>query len=52
VYAFEEEINKKKYIIVFERSKPASFCHCLLVVCRLGSLVRAMKKSEDLHDVI
>jgi hypothetical protein len=26
--------------------------HCLLVVCRLGNLARAMKKSEDLHDVI
>jgi len=26
--------------------------HCLLVICRLGNLARAMKKSEDLHDVI
>jgi len=26
--------------------------HCLLVVCRLGIFARAMKQSEDLHDVI
>ena len=26
--------------------------HCLLAVCRLGMLARAMKKSEDLHNVI
>ena len=26
--------------------------HCFLVVCRLGNLVRAMKKSEDLDGVI
>jgi len=26
--------------------------HCLLVVCRLGNLAHAMKKSEDLPDVI
>jgi len=26
--------------------------HCLLVVCRLSNLAGAMKKSEDLHDVI
>jgi hypothetical protein len=39
-------------IIVCERSKPASLCHCLLVVCHLGSLARAMKKSEDLDDII
>jgi hypothetical protein len=26
--------------------------HCFLVVCRLGNLAHAMKKSEDLHDVI
>jgi hypothetical protein len=26
--------------------------HCLHVVCRLGNLARAMKNSEDWHDVI
>jgi hypothetical protein len=26
--------------------------YCLLVVCCLGNLAHAMKKSEDLHDVI
>ena len=45
-------INNFQNSIVFERSKPASLCHCLLVVCRLGSLARTMKKAEDFHDVI
>jgi len=26
--------------------------HCLLVVCCLGNLAHAMKKSEDLYDVM
>jgi len=62
VCAFEEEIkiknifllviNNFQIIIVFQRSKPASFCHCLLVVCRHVSLASAMKKFEDLHDAI
>ena len=26
--------------------------HCVFVVCRLGKLAHAMKKSEDLYDVI
>ena len=45
-------INNFQNIIVCERSKPASLCHCLLVVCHLGSLACTMKKSEDLHNII
>jgi hypothetical protein len=56
VCAFEEEIifflKHFQNTTVFEQSKPASLCHCLLVVCRIGSLAHAMKKSKDLHDII
>jgi hypothetical protein len=45
-------INNFLNIIIFEQSKPASLCHCLLVICHLGSLDHTIKKSEDLHDVI
>jgi hypothetical protein len=41
--------NNFQNIIIFERSKPASLCHCLLVICHLGSLDHAIKKSEDLN---
>jgi hypothetical protein len=30
----------------------AKYRCCLVVVCRIGNLASAMKKSEDLHDII